>query len=62
MDRYLTTREVCALTGYCEQTIQAAARKYIATRGRKGLRSFRPQRRGDYRYLEADVHAWMQGR
>ncbi|WP_158645150.1 helix-turn-helix domain-containing protein [Tsukamurella conjunctivitidis] len=62
MDRYLTTREVCALTGYHEKTIHNAARQYKSTRGRKGLKSCRQGRHGDYRYLESDVHAWMQGR
>lgn len=62
MSRYLTTREVCALTGYHEKTIHTAARQYKSTRGRKGLKSCRQGRHGDYRYLESDVHAWMQGR
>ena len=61
-DRYLTTQQVVLITQRHEKTIQAAARKYKASRGRKGLRSFRAGRRGEYRYLESDVHSWMQGK
>jgi predicted DNA-binding transcriptional regulator AlpA len=62
MNRYLSTQQVCALTGYCDRTVHNAARKYKATRGRKGLKSCRQGRHGDYRYLESDVHEWMAGR
>lgn len=62
MNRYLSTQQVCLLTGFHEQTIQAAARKYKATRGRKGLKSCRAGRNGPNRYLESDVHQWMQGK
>lgn len=61
MSKYLTTTEVAVLTGRHPQTVQAAARKHVASRGRKGLRSFRKGHLGDYRFLEADVDKWMQG-